>query len=202
MTVDLMKADLVVAVFGAGTMGRGIAQVCAQADIDTLLYDARAGAVDEALAAVGKGLDGQVAKGRMTEDAKRAVMGKLKPMTSLEEARPAGLVIEAIVEDLGVKRDLFKKLEAILAPDAVLATNTSTQSVTDIAASSGKPERVGGLHFFNPPLVMKLVEVIAGLRSAPALADALVAFTKRIAKTPVVATDTPGFVVNHAGRAS
>src|SRR3569832_1461096 len=112
MTVDLMKADLVVAVFGAGTMGRGIAQVCAQAGIDTLLYDAREGAVDEAIAAVGKGLDGQVAKGRMTEGAKRAVMAKLKPMTSLAEAKPAGLVIEAIVEDLGVKRDLFKRLAA------------------------------------------------------------------------------------------
>lgn len=201
MTVDLMKSDLVVAVFGAGTMGRGIAQVCAQAGIDTLLYDARAGAVDEAIVAVGKGLDGQVAKGRMTEDAKRAVMAKLKPMKSLEEAKPAGLVIEAIVEDLAVKRDLFNKLEAILSPDAVLATNTSSLSVTEIAAGCARPERVGGLHFFNPPPVMKLVEVIAGLRSAQDLADALTAFTKRIAKTPIVATDTPGFVVNHAGRA-
>ncbi len=201
MAVDLMKSDLVIAVFGAGTMGRGIAQVCAQAGIETLLYDARAGAVDEAIAAVGKGLDGQVAKGRMTEDAKRAVMAKLKPMASLEEAKPAGLVIEAIVEDLGVKRDLFQKLEAILAPDAVIATNTSSLSVTEIAAGCAKPERVGGLHFFNPPPVMKLVEVIAGLRSAPDLTDALTAFTKRIAKTPIVATDTPGFVVNHAGRA-
>ncbi|KQZ00847.1 3-hydroxyacyl-CoA dehydrogenase [Pseudolabrys sp. Root1462] len=201
MTVDLLKSDLVVAVFGAGTMGRGIAQVCAQAGIDTLLYDARAGAVDEAIAAVGKGLDGQVAKGRITEDAKRAVMAKLKPMSSLAEAKPAGLVIEAIVEDLGVKRDLFQKLEKILAADAVIATNTSSLSVTEIAAGCSKPERVGGLHFFNPPPVMKLVEVIAGLRSDPSLADALIAVTKRIAKTPIVATDTPGFVVNHAGRA-
>src|SRR3569833_3171247 len=155
-------------------MGRGIAQVCAQAGIDTLLYDARAGAVDEASAAVGKGLDGQVAKGRITEGAKRAVMAKLKPMSSLAEAKPAGLVIEAIVEDLGVKRDLFQKLEKILAADAVIATNTSSLSVTEIAAGCSKPERVGGLHFFNPPPVMKLVEVIAGLRSAPGLADALV----------------------------
>lgn len=201
MAFDLTKSDLVVAVFGAGTMGRGIAQVCAQAGIETLLYDARAGAVDEAIAAVGKGLDGQVAKGRMTADAKAAVMNKLKPMASLEEAARAGLVIEAIVEDLAVKRDLFSKLEAIIAPDAVLATNTSSLSVTEIAAGCSRPERVGGLHFFNPPPVMKLVEVIAGLRSDPSLADALLALTKRIAKTPIVATDTPGFVVNHAGRA-
>ena len=128
-------------------------------------------------------------------------MAKLKPMSSLAEAKPAGLVIEAIVEDLGVKRDLFQKSEKILAADAVIATNTSSLSVTEIAAGCSKPERVGGLHFFNPPPVMKLVEVIAGLRSDPSLADALVAFAKRIAKTPIVATDTPGFVVNHAGRA-
>jgi 3-hydroxybutyryl-CoA dehydrogenase len=201
MAFDLTKSDLVVAVFGAGTMGRGIAQVCAQAGVATLLYDARAGAVDEAIAAVAKGLDGQVAKGRMTEDAKRAVMSKLKPVASLEEVKPAGLIIEAIVEDLAVKRDLFSKLEAIVAPDAVLATNTSSLSVTEIAAGCAKPERIGGLHFFNPPPVMKLVEVIAGLRSEPSLAETLVAFTKRIGKTPIVATDTPGFVVNHAGRA-
>lgn len=201
MAFDLMKPGLMVAVFGAGTMGRGIAQVCAQAGIETLLYDARAGAVDEAIAAVGKGLDGQVAKGRMTAEAKAAVMSKLKPMTVLEDAKQAGLIIEAIVEDLAVKRDLFSKLEAIVAPDAVLATNTSSLSVTEIAAGCSRPERVGGLHFFNPPPVMKLVEVIAGLRSDPSLADALVALTKRIAKTPIVATDTPGFVVNHAGRA-
>lgn len=201
MTFDLMKPELVVAVFGAGTMGRGIAQVCAQAGIETLLYDARAGAVDEAIAAVSKGLDGQVAKGRMSAEANAALMTKLKPMAALEDAKRAGLIIEAIVEDLGVKRDLFSKLEAIVAPDAVLATNTSSLSVTEIAAGCLRPERVGGLHFFNPPPVMKLVEVIAGLRSDTTLADALTVFTKRIAKIPIVATDTPGFIVNHAGRA-
>lgn len=201
MSIDLLKSDLVVAVFGAGTMGRGIAQVCAQAGMTTLLYDARDGAVAEAIAAVGKGLDGQVAKGRMTDAAKRDVMARLKPMASLAEAAPAGLVIEAIVEDLEVKRELFRSLEAIIAPEAVIATNTSSLSVTEIAAGCGKPERVGGLHFFNPPPVMKLVEAIAGLRSDPMMADALVAFIKRIGKVPIVATDTPGFVVNHAGRA-
>ncbi len=201
MAFDLTKSDLVVAVFGAGTMGRGIAQVCAQAGIETLLYDARVGAVDEAIAAVGKGLDGQITKGRMTANGKAAVMNRLKPMTALEDAKRAGLIIEAIVEDLAVKRDLFSKLEAIVARDAVLATNTSSLAVTEIAAGCSRPERVGGLHFFNPPPVMKLVEVIAGLRSDPSLTDSLVALTKRIAKTPIVATDAPGFVVNHAGRA-
>jgi 3-hydroxybutyryl-CoA dehydrogenase len=201
VAIDLTKADLIVAVIGAGAMGRGIAQVCAQAGIATLLYDARDGAVAEALAAVGKGLDGQVAKGKMSADDKAAVMGRLKPMVSLAEAAAAGLVIEAIVEDLGVKRELFRALEKHLAPDAVIATNTSSLSVTEIAAGCERPQRVGGLHFFNPPPVMKLVEVIGGLRGDPSLVDALVAFSRRIGKQPIVATDTPGFVVNHAGRA-
>lgn len=206
MTIDLGKSDLrmsdlVVAVIGAGAMGRGIAQVCAQAGIQTLLFDARDGAVAEALAAVGKGLDGQVAKGRMSADDKAGVMARLQPIHSIEEVAPAGLVIEAIVEDLAVKRDLFRTLEQHLAADAVIATNTSSLSVTEIAAGCARPQRVGGLHFFNPPPVMKLVEVIGGLRSDAGLVDALLAFSRRIGKQPIVATDTPGFVVNHAGRA-
>ncbi len=114
---------------------------------------------------------------------------------------PAGIVIEAIVEDLAAKRELFRALEQRIAPDAVLATNTSSLSVTEIAAGCANPERVGGLHFFNPPPLMRLVEVIGGLRSDPALVAALTGFVRRIGKHPVVATDTPGFVVNHAGRA-
>jgi 3-hydroxybutyryl-CoA dehydrogenase len=201
VAIDLGKPDLVVAVIGAGAMGRGIAQVCAQAGLQTLLFDARDGAVAEALSAVGTGLDGQVAKGRMTADDKTGVMARLKPIHAIEDVAPAGLVIEAIVEDLAVKRDLFRTLEKHLAPDAVIATNTSSLSVTEIAAGSSRPQHIGGLHFFNPPPVMKLVEVIGGLRSDPSLVDALLAFSRRIGKQPIVATDTPGFVVNHAGRA-
>ena len=201
MAADLSKSDLIVAVCGAGTMGRGVAQVCAQAGMTTLLYDAREGAVAEAIAAIGQGLEGQVAKGRMTQDAMHEAMGRLQPIASLYEAADAGLVIEAIVEDLEAKRDLFRMLEETIAADAVIATNTSSLSVTEIASVCSRAERVGGLHFFNPPQVMKLVEVIAGLHSDPALTPALVEFTRRIGKTPVVATDTPGFVVNHAGRA-
>ena len=114
---------------------------------------------------------------------------------------PAGIVIEAIVEDLAAKRELFRELEKRIAPDAVIATNTSSLSVTEIAAGCGDPARVAGLHFFNPPPLMRLVEVIGGLRSDPALVEALTGFVRRIGKHPVVATDTPGFVVNHAGRA-
>ena len=201
MAIDLQGSDLTVLVVGAGTMGRGIAQVCAQAGLNTLLFDTRDGAVKEALDAVAKGLDGQVAKGRMTAEDKHRTMQRLWPIASLDEAAGAGIGIEAIVENLEVKRALFRELEKRMAPDAVLATNTSSLSVTEIAAGCERPERVGGLHFFNPPPLMRLVEVIGGLRSDSALVPALTDFVRRIEKHPVVATDTPGFVVNHAGRA-
>jgi 3-hydroxybutyryl-CoA dehydrogenase len=199
--VDLLKSDLVAAVFGTGTMGRGIAQLCAQAGMTTLLYDARAGAVKEAIAGIDKALEGLVAKGRMTAEVKQGVIARLTPIGSLDEVAPAGVVIEAIVEDLAVKRELFRELEKRLAPDAVIATNTSSLSVTEIAAGCEKPERVAGLHFFNPPPLMRLVEVIGGLRTDPAVVESLIGFSKRIAKHPVVAADSPGFIVNHAGRA-
>ena len=201
MAQDLQRGDLVVAVVGAGTMGRGIAQVCAQAGMTALLFDSRPGAASEALAAIDKALDGQVAKGRMAADAKQGVMARLRPVAALDEVARAGLVIEAIVEDLAIKRELFRELESRIAPDAVIATNTSSLSVTEIAAGCRDPARVGGLHFFNPPPLMRLVEVIGGLRSDPALVEALTGFVRRIGKHPVVAADTPGFVVNHAGRA-
>jgi 3-hydroxybutyryl-CoA dehydrogenase len=199
--IDLAREDLVVAVFGAGTMGRGIAQVCAQAGLTTLLADAREGAVAEAIGQIDKALSNQVAKGRMSEADMRDTLARLKPIASAAGAASAGVVIEAIVETLHAKRALFLELEKHIANDAVLATNTSSLSVTEIAAGCARPERVGGLHFFNPPPLMRLVEVIGGLRADPALVPALTAFVKRIGKHPVVATDTPGFVVNHAGRA-
>ncbi len=201
MIRDLERGDLTVAVIGSGTMGRGIAQVCAQAGMTTLLFDSRDGAAREAAAAIDKALDGVVAKGRMTADVKQGVMGRLRAVGSLDEVAAAGIVIEAIVEDLAAKRELFRALEQRIAPDAVLATNTSSLSVTEIAAGCRDPGRVGGLHFFNPPPLMRLTEVIGGLRSDPALVPALTGFVRRIGKHPVVATDTPGFVVNHAGRA-
>lgn len=201
MTERLLAPDLVVAVFGAGTMGRGIAQVCAQAGIRTLLSDTRDGAVAEAIAAIGKALEGQVAKGRITAEARDATLANLVECKSYDEAAGASLVIEAIVELVEPKRQLFREMEKRIAPDAVLATNTSSLSVTEIAAGCERPGRVAGLHFFNPPPLMRLVEVIGGLRTDPALVGTLTQFVHRIGKHPVVATDTPGFVVNHAGRA-
>ncbi|HKA77587.1 MAG TPA: 3-hydroxyacyl-CoA dehydrogenase [Pseudolabrys sp.] len=201
MARDLSGSDLVVAVLGSGTMGRGIAQVCAQAGLTTLMFDARAGAVDEAVATINKGLEGLVAKDRITAEAKKGALDRLRPIGSLDDVKGAGIVIEAIVENLDAKRDLFRELEKRLEPDAVLATNTSSLSVTQVAAGCARPERVGGLHFFNPPPLMKLVEVVGGLRTDAMVVKALTIFAGRIGKHPVVATDTPGFVVNHAGRA-
>ena len=198
---DLQRPDLIVAVIGAGTMGRGIAQVCAQAGLATLLFDTRQGVADEAVAAIGKALDAQVAKGRMAAEAKHDALGRLRAIGALDDVKTAGIVIEAIVEDLPAKHGLVRELEKRIAPDAIIATNTSSLSVTEIAAACARPGRVGGLHFFNPPPLMRLVEVIGGLRSDPQLAEALVGFVRRIGKHPIVATDTPGFVVNHAGRA-
>ena len=201
MTEKLLAPDLVVAVFGAGTMGRGIAQVCAQAGIRTLLSDTREGVVKEAIAAIDKALEGQVAKGRMTAEAKASTLANLVEIKSYDEAAEASLVIEAIVELVEPKRQLFREMEKRIAPDAVLATNTSSLPVTEIAAGCERPARVAGLHFFNPPPLMRLVEVIGGLRTDPKLVETLTRFVRRIGKHPVVATDTPGFVVNHAGRA-
>jgi len=201
VAIDLQAPDLTVLVVGAGTMGRGIAQVCAQAGLTTLLFDTRDGAVKEALDGVAKGLEGQVAKGRLSSEDKHRTMQRLWPIASLDEAKGAGIAIEAIVENLDAKRALLCGLEKHMAADAVLATNTSSLSVTEVAAGCERPERVGGLHFFNPPPLMRLVEVIGGLRGDAGLVDALVGFVRRINKHPVVATDTPGFIVNHAGRA-
>ena len=201
MARDLAAQGITVAVFGAGTMGRGIAQVCAQAGLSTLLADAREGAVADAIEAIDKALANQVSKGRMSERAMRDTLARLTPIASAEEAAGAAIVIEAIVENLEAKRALFRELEKHVAADAVLATNTSSLSVTEIAAGCARPERVGGLHFFNPPPLMRLVEVIGGLRGEPALIETLAGFVRRIGKHPVVAADTPGFVVNHAGRA-
>ena len=170
MAKDLSKPDLVVAVFGAGTMGRGIAQVCAQAGITTLLSDARAGAVQEAIAAIDKALDGQVVEGPHDGGGQAGhSVAPARSSSTFDEAAAAGVVIEAIVENLEAKRELFREMEKRIAPDAVLATNTSSLSVTEIAAGCARPERVAGLHFFNPPPLMRLVEVIGGLRTDPAL---------------------------------
>ncbi len=189
-----------VAVVGCGAMGAGIAQVAAAAGHRVLMVDARAGAAAKAVQGVDDALGKLVAKGKMAEDDRAALVGRLQPVDGLADLAPARLVVEAIVEDLEVKRALFRDLEGIVAPDAILATNTSSLPVTAIAAPLGRPERFAGLHFFNPAPLMALVEIISGLATDRAVADTLFATAKAWGKSPVHARSTPGFIVNRVAR--
>jgi 3-hydroxybutyryl-CoA dehydrogenase len=200
MPLDTSRADLTLAVVGAGVMGRGIAQLFAQARIRVLLHDARPGAAEDARREVARQLDRLVEKGRMKrEDADRAVSGIDVPGALAGLAGAHG-VVEAIVESLDAKRALFAELETIVADDCVLASNTSSLSVTAIASGCRRPERVGGFHFFNPVPLMKVAEVVDGLLTAPWVGEALAAIAARCGHRAVRAKDTPGFIVNHAGR--
>lgn len=190
-----------VAVIGAGTMGAGIAQVAAAAGHPVLLYDAAQGAADAGTVRLAKGLAGQVARGRMDAAAADALVGRIRPVGTIEDLADAALVIEAIVEDLDVKRGLFGRLEALIAPEAILATNTSSISVTSIARGMARPERVVGMHFFNPAPVMKLVEVVSGQGTAPEVAQTVFDTATAWRKVAVHARSTPGFIVNRVARA-
>lgn len=189
-----------IGIVGAGVMGGGIAQVAAEAGYAVCLVDARPGAADTAIAAIRDRLDKRVATGRLTETARDATLAKLKA-GALEDLATCGLVVEAIAEDLAAKVALFKRLEEVVAPGAILASNTSSLSITAIQAACAHPERIGGLHFFNPVPAMALVEIIPGLRTAPETTAHLEEFTRRIGKTGVVVKDSPGFLVNLLGRA-
>lgn len=185
---------------GTGAMGRGIAQIAAQAGLRVKLYDANTQAVDAALGALKDTLDKLAAKGKLSTDQVAATLGNLTPCPQIDALADCHLVIEAIVEKLDVKRELFRQLESIVSGECILATNTSSLSVTAIAAACEKPARVAGYHFFNPVPLMKVVEVIDGARTEPAVGDALMELARRMGHTPVRAKDMPGFIVNHAGR--
>jgi len=200
MPFDPKLVDLPVGVVGAGAMGRGIAQVLAQCGCLVQLHDANAAAVDAAIASIAQALGKQVDKGKLDAAKRDATLARLVPAHALDAFVGCTLVVEAIVENLDVKRALFKQIEAIVPPDAVLATNTSSLSVTAIAAQCARPARVAGWHFFNPVPLMRVAEVIDGLATDPAVGDALMELTRRLGHTPVRAKDTPGFIVNHAGR--
>ena len=181
-------------------MGRGIAQMAAQAGSQVLLFDTQPDAVRQAIASVGEQWDKLAGKGRMDAAEAAACKARLQPAASLAELKDCELVIEAVVERLDVKRSLLAELEAIVAPGAILATNTSSLSVTAIAAGLKRPEQVAGFHFFNPVPLMKVVEVVRGLKTRPEVLEQLTAFARAFGHTPVQAQDTPGFIVNHAGR--
>src|SRR5687768_9003703 len=199
--IDISRSDLVAGVAGAGTMGRGIAQVLAACGARTLVFDAQPGAAEKARASIGQALGKLVEKKKIQESEVQGIIGRLEIVESVEGLAPSHLVVEAIVEDLSAKRQLFSTLEKVVKPDCILASNTSSLSVTAMAAACQRPGRVAGYHFFNPVPVMKIVEVVDGTLTEPWAGEALSALARRFGHTPVRCKDTPGFVVNHAGRA-
>ena len=199
MNAEALKAAPIL-VIGAGIMGAGIAQVAAQAGHRVRLYDAREGAAAQAKDKLAAIFEGLVGKGKLAADAAAATIGRIEPVASLDAARDVRLVVEAIVEDVEVKRALLKQLEAIVAPDCVLATNTSSISITLLANGLAQPGRLVGMHFFNPVPLMKLVEVVSGLHTESSVAAAIFALAATWGKVPVHARSTPGFIVNRIAR--
>jgi 3-hydroxybutyryl-CoA dehydrogenase len=198
--LDADRKDLVAGVAGTGTMGRGIAQVLAQCGVRTLVFDTLPGAASAAKKSIGDALGKLAEKGRLTQGEIDAALGRIEIVDALDALQPAHVVIEAIVEKLEAKRELFRALEGVVDENCILASNTSSLSVTAMAAACRRPQRVAGYHFFNPVPVMKIVEVVDGTLTEPWVGDALTALAKRYGHKPVRCKDTPGFIVNHAGR--
>ncbi|HTK68172.1 MAG TPA: 3-hydroxybutyryl-CoA dehydrogenase [Candidatus Eisenbacteria bacterium] len=185
-----------VGVVGCGLMGSGIAQVSAQAGLTTWVREVDKPALEKGLGRIRKFLEDGVAKGKLTAEARDETLGRIKGTTELQDLATCDLVIEAVVESLDAKRQVFSTLDKIVPAATVLASNTSSLSITEIAATASRPERVVGLHFFNPVPLMKLVEVIRALPTTDAAFEQAKGFVERLGKTAVVAKDTPGFVVN------
>jgi 3-hydroxybutyryl-CoA dehydrogenase len=185
-----------IGVVGAGTMGNGIAQVAAQAGFEVTLVDVAPAALEKGLATIGRSLEKLVAKGKLTADESAAARGRLASSGELAALAGSDLVVEAVVERLEVKKSVLTALDALLAPEAILATNTSSISITKLAAATKRPAQVIGMHFMNPVPLMQLVEIIRGLQTAQATYDVIDAATRAMGKTPVEVHDAPGFVSN------
>ncbi len=185
-----------VGVVGLGTMGAGIAQVCLQAGLEIVGRDVSEELGERARGTIDHYLSRGVEKGRLTQEEKDAALGRLTLTTELSDLGSCQLVIEAAFEDLEVKRELFGELDRVVPPPGILATNTSALSVTQIAQATRSPERIVGLHFFNPAPVLPLVEVVRTAQTSDGAFDAAYAFAQRIGKEPVACNDTPGFIVN------
>jgi 3-hydroxybutyryl-CoA dehydrogenase len=190
----------IVAVLGAGTMGHGIAQVCAMAGCTTRLQDLGQAQVDAGLAKIAANLDAGVARGKVSEDLRRDTLARLSGTTVVEDAvAGADLVIEAAPEKLEIKRDIFTRVAAVVRPDTVLGTNTSSLSIARIAEPIPQPERVIGLHFFNPVHIMKLLEIVVAQQTSPEVSARMRAFAARIGKQAIVVQDAPGFATSRLG---
>lgn len=183
-------------VIGAGQMGGGIAQVCAQAGFDVKLNDIKEESYTKGIGVITKNLSRNVEKGRMTEEEKESVLGRITMSLDLQDAADADIVIEAAVENMDIKKSIFAQLDAIAPAHAILATNTSSLPITEIAAATKRPENVIGMHYMNPVPVMKLVEIIRGLATSDEVYAAVEEMTRKLAKTPVEVNDYPGFVAN------
>jgi 3-hydroxybutyryl-CoA dehydrogenase len=195
-----LPPNAIVAVIGAGAMGAGIAQLAATHGHRVQLHDMRFGATDAAKKAIGDALGKQVAKGRLTAADADAALQRIATVVTLADTCIASLVVEAIVEDLGAKRELFANLENVVAPECILASNTSSLSITALGTGLKHPGRVVGMHFFNPVPLMPLVEVVTGLATDPRVAETTFATAAAWGKTPVHAASTPGFIVNRCAR--
>ena len=187
-------------VCGAGTMGAGIAYAAAAVGYQVVLNDISQEGVDRGMGSIDRFLATGVERGKISEEDAGALRGRITGDTGLESMAGADIVVEAVVEDLTVKQNLFGRLEEIVSQEAILATNTSSLSVTEIAGSLRQPERFIGMHFFNPAHIMKLVEIIRGYRTSSGVVERTVAITRELGKTPVIASDTPGFIVNRVAR--
>jgi len=181
-------------------MGAGIAQVAAQGGFATLVYDIKQEFIDTGLGRIRSFLQGSRQRGKISAEQEKQILDRLHSTTKLQDFQGSSLIIEAAPEKLELKRDIFKQLDGICSPETLLATNTSSFSVTAIAASTRHPERVLGLHFFNPPPLMALVEVIQGDRTSAAAIEKATAIMREMGKTPARAKDTPGFIVNRVAR--
>ena len=186
-----------ITVIGAGTMGNGIAHVFAQSGFNVQLFDISEAALDRAVATIGKNMDRQIAKDRLTEDAKNEALNRLHTGTDLAAAvQAADLVVEAATENTTIKFQLFKDLDELAPDHCILASNTSSISITKIAAQTNRPDKVIGMHFMNPVPVMKLVEIIRGYSTSDATTDAVIEMSKELGKIAVACNDYPGFVAN------
>lgn len=185
-----------VGVVGCGLMGSGIAQVAAQSGFTTIVREVSPELVDKGLKSIDKNLGRLVEKGAITEAQKMEMRGRLKGTTSLEELKQCDLIIEAIIEQLPAKRELFSALDSICPPSTIFTSNTSSLTITEMATATKRPQRFVGLHFFNPVPVMKLVEVVKTIATDPAVYEEVLAFAAKLGKTPVRAKDSTGFIVN------
>lgn len=186
-----------IGVVGAGSMGSGIANLAAMNGFTVILCDIEDSYLENAIKRIGEFMDKSVARGKMTENQKQETLGRIQTTTLLEEMKDADVVIEAVLENLNLKKEVFSALDQIVREGVILATNTSSMSITEIAAATQHPERVAGMHFFNPAQLMKLVEVVRGYQTSDETVEELKALSKQLTKEPVeVKKDTPGFIVN------